>query len=248
MVEIIAHRGNSFEYPENTLVAIAAAWREQADAVEGDFQLTADGQIVCLHDENTLRTTGVSQLVSAATLAELRRCDAGSWKNPAFASEQIPTLVEALGTTPLGRSYYVELKSGVESIAPLRRALAELAKPVDWIGISFYPDVVVALRAAFPTLPIWLIVERKRQSREWWPTAVEMIQFAVEHRLNGLDLDAASVENAEFVQQLHAAGLKVAVWTVDDPIEAQRLVACGVDAITTNRPGWLRQQLTAHGP
>jgi len=71
----------------------------------------------------------------------------------------------------------------------------------------------------------------------------DLIAKAVAAQLDGLSLEDQPTIDAAFVQKIHAAGLTVRVWTVDDPSEARRLRACGVDGVITNRPGWLRSQL-----
>src|SRR5207244_228485 len=90
--EIIAHRGSSCLVPENTLAAVQLGWREGADAVEGDFRLTADGQIVCVHDETLKRTAKIDRRVADITLSEMESFDVGSWKSANFSGERIPTL------------------------------------------------------------------------------------------------------------------------------------------------------------
>src|SRR5262249_49337084 len=92
--EIIPHRGASYVAPENTLCAIRAGWDEGADAVESDFRLTRDGQIVAIHDESTRRTAGVEGLVAQQTLAELQSLDVGQWKDVRYRGERIPTLAD----------------------------------------------------------------------------------------------------------------------------------------------------------
>ena len=78
--EIIAHRGESWLAPENTLAAFNLAWKRGADAVELDVHLTADGHLIVCHDDNTERTTGRKLVIRQSTLAELRTLDAGAWK------------------------------------------------------------------------------------------------------------------------------------------------------------------------
>src|SRR5262245_44104514 len=86
-VTIVAHRGASHAAPENTLPAVRLAFEEGADFVEGDYWLTRDEQIVCLHDEDTRRTAPKqpNRRVQESTLAELRSLDVGAWKDGKFA-------------------------------------------------------------------------------------------------------------------------------------------------------------------
>src|SRR5262245_53293376 len=110
--EIIAHRGASADAPENTAAAFKLAVEGGADAFEGDYYLTKDGKIICIHDNNTKRTTGVDGKVPQMTLAELRKLDAGSWKGSKFGGEKLPTLSEALALVPAGKKTFVEIKCG----------------------------------------------------------------------------------------------------------------------------------------
>ncbi|MCB9949963.1 MAG: hypothetical protein H6824_03175 [Planctomycetaceae bacterium] len=99
---IVAHRGASYDAPENTLPAFKLAWEKGADAIEGDFYLTKDQQIVCIHDKDTKRT-GKNQpvlTVAESTLAELRKVDVGSWKDAKYKETFIPTIQEVLATVP----------------------------------------------------------------------------------------------------------------------------------------------------
>ena len=122
-VEIVGHRGASYDAPENTLASIRLAWQQQADAVEFDVWQSKDGQIVLLHDKDTKRTAGVEGKVDERTYAELSRLDVGSWKSPEFAGEKIATLSEALKLTPAGKRVFIEVKCGPEVVPELKRVL-----------------------------------------------------------------------------------------------------------------------------
>ncbi|MDA1056051.1 MAG: glycerophosphodiester phosphodiesterase family protein, partial [Planctomycetota bacterium] len=77
---IIAHRGGSHDAPENTLAAFRLAFEQGADGIEGDFYLTRDNRIVCIHDADTKRVADKTLVVAESSLAELKRLDVGSWK------------------------------------------------------------------------------------------------------------------------------------------------------------------------
>ena len=81
-MQIIAHRGASGAHPEHTIGAYEAAVAEGADGVECDIRLTADGHLICMHDRTLGRTTDGSGPVGAATLAQIRRLNAGTWEQP----------------------------------------------------------------------------------------------------------------------------------------------------------------------
>src|SRR3954454_10841881 len=91
-VEIIGHRGASFDAPENTVASFRLGYEQKADACELDVYLTKDGRIVVIHDKDTRRTAGVDRPVVQQTLDELKKLDAGKWKGDRFAGEKIPTL------------------------------------------------------------------------------------------------------------------------------------------------------------
>ena len=108
---IQAHRGYSEVYPENTLAAMRAAFDAGADRVEGDLALTADGHVVYMHDRTVDRTTDGSGRVASMTLEEIKTLDAGSWKDPRFAGEPVPTLSEALDLADGRGELNLELKT-----------------------------------------------------------------------------------------------------------------------------------------
>jgi len=128
-VDIIGHRGASHDAPENTLAAFKLGWEQGADAVELDIWLTKDGKIVCLHDADTKRTTGVLKKVAESTLDELRTLDAGTWKDAKWRGEKLPTLTEALAAIPAGKRLVIEIKAGVEILPELARDLKAPASP-----------------------------------------------------------------------------------------------------------------------
>jgi glycerophosphoryl diester phosphodiesterase len=115
-VEVIAHRGASALAPENTLGAVRLAWELDADAVEVDVQLSANGQLVVIHDETLTRTAGRGERVSDLSGAELSRVDVGSWFGTEWASERVVTLREVIATVPDGKRLFVELKCGTGAV------------------------------------------------------------------------------------------------------------------------------------
>ena len=247
-MEIIAHRGASHDAPENTLAAIHLAWQQSADAVEVDVQLSKDGKLVVIHDDNTKRSGGFARKVGAQTLEELRRLDVGRWKGKRWAGERIPTLAAVLATVPDGKRLFVEFKCGHEGIPEFKRA-AKGAGKVPMVAIGFSRETMRQLKAEMPDLEVCWISKLRRHWRtgRWLPAAEKLIAAAQEIGVDGLDLDARSPVNSALIERLRAAEMKVYVWTVDSPAMAHKLVAAGVDGITTNRPGWLREKLeSAH--
>ncbi len=89
---IIAHRGESYDAPENTLASINLAWKRDADAVEIDVQLTKDEKIVVIHDKTTLRTGGKYKRIASNNYDELLKIDIGKFKSTKWKNERIPLL------------------------------------------------------------------------------------------------------------------------------------------------------------
>ena len=243
-MEIIAHRGASHDAPENTLAAVQLAWQQAADAVEVDVQLSKDGELMVVHDGNTKRSGGVARKVSAQTLEELSRLDVGRWKGKRWAGEKIPTLRTVLETVPEGKRLFIEFKCGPEAIPEFKR-MAKDVRPL--VAIGFSAETMRQLKADMPGLEVCWISKLRRHWRTGRPSppAEQLIATAQKLGVDGLDLDARSPLNAALVDKLKAAGLKVYVWTVDSPAKARQLVAAGVEGITTNRPGWLREKLSS---
>jgi glycerophosphoryl diester phosphodiesterase len=242
LVEIIAHRGASAAAPENTLAALDLAWAEGADAVECDVHLTADGQLAVIHDPNTLRTTGSTRLVATATLEELQTLDAGAWKHAKYAGERIPALDQWLARVPPGKRVFVEIKGGPALVAALERTVARCPlAPRQIAVISFDLATATAAKAQRPDLAAYWIIERNTPAGRHG--IAELIDRARAARIDGLDLEECWPIDADFVQQIHRAGIKLYVWTLDDPVRARRLMAAGIDGITTNCPGRLRARL-----
>jgi glycerophosphoryl diester phosphodiesterase len=241
-VEIIAHRGASDLAPENTLAAVRLGWEKRAD-VEVDVYLSADQRIVCIHDKTTKRTAGVDLNVSETDSIQLCALDVGSFKGPQFAGERIPLLAEVIETIPPRQKLYVEIKCGKEILPVLRPLIVESGRMDRIIIIGFDLEVVAASKKRIDVPTYWLKgTEKVKDTEQWIPHDPKLAQMSKDRGLDGLDVHYAGVTE-EFVRGVRACGQKLYVWTVDDPNEAARLVALGVDGITTNRPDWLREQL-----
>lgn len=244
-VEIVAHRGASHDAPENTLAAMKLAWTQRADGIETDLHLSRDGHIVVLHDADTLRVSGISNRVAQSTWAELKDLDVGRWKGPAWAGEKIPTLDAILATIPDDKFILIEIKVRAEILPALEKALrASGKKPAQLRLITFNYETARVAKERFPAHEVyWLASYKKDAATGRFPELDALIAQARAARLDGLDLDYKFPIDGAFVKKVHDAGLKLHVWTVDDPQTARTLRDAGVDGITTNRPEFLRQML-----
>jgi glycerophosphoryl diester phosphodiesterase len=241
---IIAHRGASHAAPENTLAAFRLAWEEGADGIEGDFQLTRDGHIVCLHDATTRRIASADMAVAASTLAELKMLDYGRWKGPQWVGEPIPTLDQVLDCVPAGKRIFIEIKCGVEILAPLKKVLAasKLQESQATI-ICFDAGVIREAKRQLPGIKAnWLTGYRKdKETGAITPTREQLLARLADCGADGLGSQAEdAVVNRQLVEALRAAGRECHVWTVNAVAQARRLHAVGVDSITTDRPAEIR--------
>jgi glycerophosphoryl diester phosphodiesterase len=243
-MEIIAHRGASHDAPENTLAAARLAWAQGADALECDVQLTRDERLAVFHDDDTRRLSPAapSRAVAQLTLAELQRYDIGAWKNPRYRGEAAPALDELLALVPRGRRIFIELKNGPESVPELVRCLARSTLSLaQVVVISFDFAAAAAAKRALGRSEVCWIVER--DARGVAPSLDDVVARVHAARLDGIDFENEWPVDAAVIARVHEARLKAYVWTVDDPARASELAAAGLDGLTTNQPGWLREQL-----
>ena len=243
-VEIIGHRGAAHEAPENTMASFKTAWSQNADAIETDLWLSKDGKIVIMHDGDTKRMGGETNKIATQTWDQLQNVDVGAWKGEQFKGERIPTLESILASIPPGKRAVLEIKCGPEIVPELARVIhASKRKPAEIAVISFNFDSLKESKAALPELEHYFLYDYKTNAQGRLPELKPMIARAKSANFDGLDLQFKWPINKAFVKEVKAAGLKLVVWTVNDPAVARRMVESGVDGITTDRPGWLREQL-----
>jgi len=245
---IIGHRGASREAPENTLASFQLAFQQGADGIEADFQLTADGEIVCLHDASTGRTAGVDLRVDQTGCQELLRLDVGAWKGETWRGERMPTLAQVLAALPAGKCFFVELKSGPQIIPRLGEILGAAAVAPERIRLlSFSAELIRTLKDCLPAYrACWLTDYRWRVT--WHPSQQEVLDTLRRCRADGLASRSRAILEHSFVAALREQSQEIHVWTVDAASEARRLAALGVDSLMTNRPGWLGRSLLRPEP
>lgn len=250
---IVAHRGASYDAPENTLAAFKLAWKQGADAIEGDFFLSQDGHLVCIHDKDTERFTGKKLVVNKTPLATLRQLDVGSWKDPRFADERIPTIEEVFATIPKGKKIFIELKEGAHIVSPLKRTIASSKLTKDQIVIiSFQADTIAESKRQLPQIRAhWLHSYKKDKSTGKYRNDFEkIVQTLKDTGANGLGTQGRmEVVTAPFLASLREAGMQeFSVWTINDAMPAHYFRALKTIAITTDRPAHLRKILEHPAP
>jgi len=235
--EIIAHRGASYLAPENTLAAANLAWELNADAVEIDIYLTQDNRVVAIHDKDTKRTClGKKNMKIANTPSEvLRELDAGVWKDEKYKGEKIPFLSEIIETVPPQKTLVVEIKCGSEVLPHLKRVVDNSGKKDQIVFIAFGWDTILNTKKVFP------------ENKCYWLSSVKVglknkMEQAAEKGLEGVNLNHKIIDE-KVMQMAVENNLEVLTWTVNDPEEAKRLDQLGVAGITTDRPGWLKEQM-----
>lgn len=241
---IIAHRGASKDAPENTIPAFELAWEQGADAIEGDFHLSKDGEIVCIHDKSTLKVSGERRVVRRSTLAELRELEVGRYHSDAYAGTLIPTIAEVFATIPLGKKFYIEIKSGPAIVPKLIEEIEEAGLEESQITvISFKESVIRALKVKAPQYTAyWLSGFKKTPSGDMKPTAKAILKTLKRIKADGFSSSKTGIDES-VIKEVKANGYEYHVWTVDDVDTARRFIDWGAQSITTNVPGLMRAKL-----
>lgn len=232
---IIAHRGCSLRYPENTLIAFEKALESKVQMIELDVTLTRDRELVVIHDETLDRTTNGRGRVMDHTLAELKRLDAGGWFSRRFTGEPVPTLADVLKMAVGRAAVNIEIKpEAYDTRHPedaVERQVWELLHRQHMTD-----DVVVS------SFDARVLTEISRMER---PPALGYLTegaglggvFDVCQRIGAFswNVDYRYV-NRTRIDQAHAMGLRVFTYTVNSRKQILSLLDMGVDGIFTDDP------------
>ncbi len=232
---IVAHRGASADAPENTLEAFQLAWQQDADAIEGDFHLTADGKIVCHHDAVVQLNNGSKVFVRDLTHADLQ----------SMTQLPVPALEDVLDTLPTGKGIFIEIKCGTEIIEPLLQTITRSRLPSQQVTIiAFNKQVVARIKQASPATQVNWLVDFKGSRLRLQPAAKSIIGVLKNLNADGVGIKADPRVSSKFVREIQSAGFSVHVWTVDSRLLARHFSRAGVASITTNIPGKMRSFLS----
>ncbi|WP_243386387.1 glycerophosphodiester phosphodiesterase [Bacillus kexueae] len=232
MTKIIAHRGMSKVYPENTMISFEAAYVAGADGIEFDVQMTKDGELVVIHDEMLDRTTNVTGWIMDYTFEEMKMIDA-SYKFSAFKGQcPIPTLDEVFKWVK-GKSrpfiFNIELKNSVVTYPGIGEKIARLIKKYHWtpytVLSSFNHYSLVELKKTFPDIEMAILYN------EW---LYEPWKYCTNIGVEGLHPHYKSLQREDIVNQAKKNGVPVRPYTVNKENELKRLMKLGVDAIITD--------------
>ena len=238
---IVAHRGSSHVAPENTLPAFHLAWEEGADAVEGDFLLTKDGKIVCIHDGSTKRLSDKNLVVSKTTLRELQTLDVGSWKHEKYKGTKIPTIAEVFATIPKGKKIFIEVKCGPEIVIPLVKEIKRSGLETNQVRlICFKTEVIKAFKDKMPKHKAYWLSNFKKDGKGLWKPSIDTV-LKVLKDINADGLDSHRSIPDTISKAILGAGFEWHAWTINDLRTAKKLGGRGIHSLTTDRPKLLSQ-------
>lgn len=238
---IYAHRGASFELPENTLESFALALSIGANALETDAHMTRDGRVVLSHDESGARAAGVPRAIAESSFSEVRSWDVGATFQPrrpgtfrAGVPYRMPTLEEALDAFPRVL-FNVDAKQTTPDMVPALLRAIDRCQASSRVRIaSFSERNLREVRARGYTgetgmspAEVARLMFLPRAALRWYRPAGHAAQ--IPRRAYGIAFDRPAV-----LDRFHTVGLRVDFWTIDDPAEAKRLLALGADGIMTD--------------
>lgn len=241
---IIAHRGASAYYPENTIPSFEGASIMGADMIELDVQLTSDKEVIVFHDEKISRcTNGRGKLVDY-TLAQLKKLDAGSWYSMEFKDTRIPTLAEVLELCRNQIAVNIEIKTEAVSNIITGGIEEKCLKIVEQSGMkkhvvfsSFDPRAIMHLKQIDSTVAVAVLFEKKHYTSKL-PSDIMAI--------TGADAFNCSVSefNKKWLANIEANKIPVNIYTANDRKNMKRFLDMGVSGIFTNMPDMLKKVLS----
>lgn len=235
---IIGHRGAAGEAPENTLRSFQLAFEQGADAIELDIHLSADGELVVIHDHTIDRTTNGTGAVADLTLSELKRYDAGGWFHEQFAGEQIPTLLEVFEIVPKDRMVNIEIKAktGGSLEAKLIALLRRTGMMEQAVVSSFNHKVLKHLKQIAPEVKIGLLYTANFVDHRICAEGFGAPVFSLHPHYSMIDLGD--------VQLATESGMQVYPYTMNNEADMRAFIQAGVSGIITDFPGRLHQLLS----
>ncbi|NLK07977.1 MAG: glycerophosphodiester phosphodiesterase [Firmicutes bacterium] len=238
--QIIGHRGAAAHAPENTLISFQTAIDMGATMLELDVHLSKDRELIVIHDPEITRTTSGSGYVSDLAFADILRYDAGSWKDPVFEGEKVPTLQDVLKLAQKGTYLNIELKAGEQLYDGLVDKTLDAIREfgvLDMIIISsFHREYLEDVKQKSPDLEVALL----------YSTDIpDVLREVAECGWEGLHPHFHLVDE-NLVETARELGLCVRPWTVNETIDMERFIRLGVDGVITDYPDVLKA--SAAGP
>jgi len=216
--------------PENTFASFDLAIQQGVQAIELDVHLTADNEVVVIHDPVLDRTTNGQGMVGEKTLAELKTLDVGRHFGAQFAGQRIPTLGETLAWARGRCVLDIEIKGGPWPYPGIEEKVVRLIRQHDvtdqTIVISFDHPTVARVKALAPEIATGTL---------WSCRPMDPVAVAQAAGANAI-LPFWAYCDADTVERAHAAGLSVHPWATSEPRVIERLIGLGVDSICSNHP------------
>ncbi|NOY38228.1 MAG: glycerophosphodiester phosphodiesterase [Chlorobi bacterium] len=236
---VIAHRGGSYNAPENTLAAFRKAMEMGADMIEIDVEQTKDSVVIVMHDKTVDRTTDGSGPVDSLRYRYIKTLDAGNWFDKRFKGEKVPTLDEVLKLIDGKVKLLIEIKDGSERYPGIERRTVKAVRQYracSWVIVqSFNIKAIERVKALDPEIKTFYLLGRnfkifyqtfmENKSRPD-PPVFDFDGIAAHYSV----LDAASVNN------IKQSGLGIFCWTVDDIATMKKMMDAGVDGVITDAP------------
>ena len=232
MMTIVAHRGYSGCYPENTMLSFQKAVEAKTDEIELDVQLTKDHQVVVIHDERVDRTTDGVGNVRDYTLKEIQKLDASKAGNGQFSSQRIPSFEEycewASGQPVVTN---IELKTGIVYYPDIEQKTIDILEQYQLVGkvmfSSFNHLSLVNAKQICPEIPVGALVGKNG-----------IVNAGFYCKKFGFEFYHPSYEalDDEKVKEIHDHGILMNVWTVNGMCELEKLQRWGVRGVITNFP------------
>ncbi len=244
---IAAHRGGAGLWPENSLLAFRNATALGVDFLEFDLHLTADGEVVVIHDPTLERTTTAQGPVRGVTRAALAAARLKA-RDGSVTDEPVPTLTQVLDlAAPTGVRILPEIKVGPdgarydgieEKVLTLLRSRGMLGRATVQ---AFQPETLARLRALEPAVGRMLLVTRGRTQRER-SAPDEAVRLAADAGASDLGMNHRLID-ADVVEAARKARIRLSAWTVNEEADLRRMIDLGVDVVMTDRPDLLKRVL-----
>lgn len=246
MTLVVAHRGAGAVVPENTMEAYRRAVEMGADAIELDVQLSADGEMVLMHDETVDRTTDLTGSIASMTLEQLRAADAGfRFEAPdgtfPFRGKglTIPTFGEVLEWLPDGTGLVVEVKARAATAPVIEALRSSRVRAAGALSLISFEEVIIdEARRLDPEIPTGYLLVPSQPIEEALVYAVEHGHAAVHPYEGDLGLDPGPI-----LSLATAYGRLIGCYVVNDPVRMQQLAALGLWGFVTDAPDVARQAL-----
>jgi glycerophosphoryl diester phosphodiesterase len=228
---VIAHRGASGNFPENTRLAVEKALEARADMVELDCQLSSDGHVVIFHDERLARITGTGGAVNRMSLEQLKRLDLGVWRQDAFKGERMLTLEEVVTVIGGQADLCLDIKQYPGSPPGIELKLLFVLSHYDYLDrtifSSFDYGCLRRVRELAPEVRVGVIYGAESEENPF--VVAEEVEAASLHVQKEL-------ATREFLHKTWDLGLDAFVWTVNEVPEMENFTSLGVQGIMTDFP------------